>query len=136
MAKLALRAEGHELELLAAVEGEEEEEEGAAAEGLPQAAVSVEPTMMSQEARTLFLSGDKDSGLAAWKVRGLGWVGAWCGCAWVRGVGVCAAAGPGQREGQHEGQREGQREDRRCPAITHTPPPPHPSRATTVRSCG
>lgn len=69
MAKLALQAEGHELELLAAVEGEGEEEEGGP-EGAPaKHAISSEPTMMSQEARNLFLNGDKDSGLAAWKVR-------------------------------------------------------------------
>lgn len=37
--------------------------------GQAKAAVSSEPTMMSQEARNLFLNGDKDSGLAAWKVR-------------------------------------------------------------------
>lgn len=36
--------------------------------GKAKAAVSAEPTMMSQEARNLFLNGDKDSGLAAWKV--------------------------------------------------------------------
>ncbi|PSC67084.1 5 -3 exoribonuclease 1, partial [Micractinium conductrix] len=67
MAKLALQAEGDELELLAAVEGEGEEdgEEGA----LPKHAITSEPTMMSQEARNLFLNGDKDSGLAAWKRR-------------------------------------------------------------------
>ncbi|KAL4438007.1 hypothetical protein ABPG77_004228 [Micractinium sp. CCAP 211/92] len=69
MAKLALQAEGHELELLAAVEGEGEEEEGGA-EGAPaKHAISTEPTMMSQEARNMFLNGDKDSGLAAWKSR-------------------------------------------------------------------
>ncbi|KAL4425618.1 hypothetical protein ABPG75_009634 [Micractinium tetrahymenae] len=67
MAKLALQAEGHELELLAAVEGEGEAEDK---EGAPaMAAISSEPTMMSQEARNLFLNGDKDSGLAAWKSR-------------------------------------------------------------------
>lgn len=71
MAKLALQAEGHELELLAAVEGEEEEEEGGADGAAPaKQAISSEPTMMSQEARNLFLNGDKDSGLAAWKVCG------------------------------------------------------------------
>lgn len=70
MAKLALQAEGHELELLAAVEGEGEEEAGPGGEGAPaKHAISSEPTMMSQEARNLFLNGDKDSGLAAWKVR-------------------------------------------------------------------
>lgn len=70
MAKLALQAEGHELELLAAVEGEGEEEAGPGGEGAPaKHAISSEPTMMSQEARNLFLNGDKDSGLAAWKSR-------------------------------------------------------------------
>lgn len=65
MARLALQAEGHELELLAVVEGEVEE----GAEGVQ--AISAAPTMMSAEARALFLQGDKSSGLAAWKVRGL-----------------------------------------------------------------
>ena len=75
MAKMALQAEGHELELLAAVaglEGEEGEWQPVAAKQ----AISSEPTMMSQEARNLFLNGDKQSGLAAWKVgagRGLWW---------------------------------------------------------------
>ena len=72
MATLALRAEGKELELLAAVEGElVPGDDGAPA----QHAVSSEPTMMSQEARNLFLNGDKNSGLAAWKVRGRVWTG-------------------------------------------------------------
>ncbi|KAI3438723.1 hypothetical protein D9Q98_001143 [Chlorella vulgaris] len=63
MARLALQAEGHELELLAVVEGEVEE----GAEGVQ--AISAAPTMMSAEARALFLQGDKSSGLAAWKSR-------------------------------------------------------------------
>jgi hypothetical protein len=68
MAKLALQQEGHELELLAAVEGEDEDAgDGEATAAAP--AISAEPTMMSQEARNLFLNGDKDQGLEAWKVR-------------------------------------------------------------------
>jgi hypothetical protein len=87
MAKLALQAEGHELELLAAVEGEGEEEEGA---GPATQAVSSEPTMMSREARDMFLNGDKGSALAAWKVgvggrggKGLGTRGGEAGGGWV-----------------------------------------------------
>ena len=99
MAKLALQAEGMELQLLAAVEGEGEEEEdgdggadgaqgGGAGEAAARPAVSSEPTMMSQEARSLFLNGDKDSGLAAWKV----------------GLRV-AAGGAGQRQRARQGAR-------------------------------
>lgn len=63
LAQLELAKEpGHELELLAAVEGEEE---------MPplDSIHDSEPTMMSREARSLFASGDKYSGLAAWKER-------------------------------------------------------------------
>lgn len=57
---------GHELELLAVVEGEAlEEEEGVGGS----ATISQEPTMMSKEARNMFLMGDKQAGLAAWKKR-------------------------------------------------------------------
>jgi len=55
---------GHELELLAVVEGEALEEERVSA-----TTVSQEPTMMSKEARNMFLMGDKQAGLAAWKKR-------------------------------------------------------------------
>ena len=72
MAKLALQAEGHELELMAAVEGLEGEEGWEPVAG--KQAISSEPTMMSQEARNLFLNGDKQSGLAAWKVGRACWV--------------------------------------------------------------
>ena len=84
MAKLALRAEGHELELLAAVEGFVGEAgwEPVAAK----LAISSEPTMMSQEARNLFLNGDKQSGLAAWKVGGA--VGGLFRAGWRVGVRV------------------------------------------------
>ena len=63
----------------------------ARAEGaLPKHAITSEPTMMSQEARNLFLNGDKDSGLAAWKVR------TWCqgrrACACVRTRAVLSRA--------------------------------------------
>jgi 5'-3' exoribonuclease 1 len=60
---------GHELELLAVVEGEGE------GEGLdlePRPLAQMGPTMMSEEARALFLNnslGDKTAALAAWKKR-------------------------------------------------------------------
>jgi 5'-3' exoribonuclease 1 len=85
MAKLALQTEGHEMELLALQEGEEIIEEidgefiavsaaGAVPVADPSAIVAAEkapegPTMMSQEARDMFLNGDKDAGLAAWRNR-------------------------------------------------------------------
>jgi len=61
-----LQQEGHELELLAAVEGSESEAEGA---GTEEKAVQQEPTMMSKEARQFFEMGDRDQGLVAWKER-------------------------------------------------------------------
>lgn len=58
-----LEKEGHELELLAATEGELE----------PFVEVKkksqMEPTMMSQEARAFFQQGDRQQGLYAWKER-------------------------------------------------------------------
>lgn len=68
MAGLMLTEGKGELELLAAVEGlDEDAEEG---EGAAPAAPEhfSEPTMMGQAARNMFLNGDKQSGLAAWKV--------------------------------------------------------------------
>lgn len=70
LAAMTLTREGHELELLAAVEGEVPLEVAAGmapAEAAP--ALVAAPTMMSKEARALFLDGDKVSGLAAWRQR-------------------------------------------------------------------
>lgn len=64
LAAMALKQEGHELELLAAVESEGDEE---AIPLVPE--IISAPTMMSREARAMFLNGDKESGLAAWKAR-------------------------------------------------------------------
>eukprot|EP00887_Chlorella_sp_A99_P000906 scaffold5.g906.t1 len=69
-ARAQLQEQGHELELLAAVEGEEGEEEGEAPPPPPE--VISEPTMMGRQARSLFLNGDRQQGLTAWK--GLHWV--------------------------------------------------------------
>jgi len=63
MARLALEKEGHELELLAAVEGEVDPADPAAP------AEPAGPTMMSKAARALFLDGDKAAGLVAWRNR-------------------------------------------------------------------
>lgn len=72
MARMALQAEGHEMELLALQEGEEvvEEIDGELVAVPPAAPAAAEgPTMMSQEARNMFLNGDKNAGLAAWRNR-------------------------------------------------------------------
>jgi len=72
MAKMTLQAEGHEMELLALQEGEDvvEEVDGKLVAVPPAAPAPAEgPTMMSQEARDMFLNGDKDAGLAAWRNR-------------------------------------------------------------------
>ncbi len=63
-----LQAEGHELELLAVVEGSESEAEIAAQTSAEKPAQQ-EPTMMSKEARRFFEMGDRQQGLAAWKER-------------------------------------------------------------------
>jgi 5'-3' exoribonuclease 1 len=61
VAALALSKEAgaHDLEVMAALEGEGEDDE----------ARKQEPTMMSAEARALFESGDAEAGLAAWTER-------------------------------------------------------------------
>lgn len=63
-----LQAEGHELELLAAVEGSESEAE-TAARTAAEKPIQQEPTMMSKDARRFFEMGDRQQGLAAWKER-------------------------------------------------------------------
>ena len=65
MAKLALQSAGHELELLAVEEGDAV----IAAEAVVVPAEPAGPTMMSREAREMFLNGDKLAGLAAWRAR-------------------------------------------------------------------
>lgn len=65
MAKLALQSAGHELELLAVEEGDAI----VADEGVVVPAEPAGPTMMSREARDMFLNGDKFAGLAAWRER-------------------------------------------------------------------
>ena len=69
MAKLALRQGGHELELLALEEGDAELTEVDGEVLAAPVVVPAVPTMMSREARDMFLSGDKVSGLAAWRSR-------------------------------------------------------------------
>ncbi|GAB4816899.1 hypothetical protein N2152v2_003945 [Parachlorella kessleri] len=65
LAGLLLTEGKDELELLAAVEGlGSEEEEG---EGVAPDPVISEPTMMGQQARSMFLNGDKQGALASWK---------------------------------------------------------------------
>lgn len=66
LAGLMLTEGKGELELLAEVEGLEEDESPAVDH------IISEPTMMGQHARNMFLNGDKQSGLASWKVRGAG----------------------------------------------------------------
>lgn len=61
-----LHEEGHELELLAVVEGSESEADEKRA---GKKAAQQEPTMMSREARRFFEMGDRQQGLAAWKER-------------------------------------------------------------------
>ena len=58
-----LQEEGHEMELMAAVEDDDTPEPEA------QPITQMEPTMMSKEARKFFEMGDKEKGLEAWKER-------------------------------------------------------------------
>lgn len=67
MAAMGLNKEGNELELLAVVEDEIELEATPDGE-IQEKEVEKGPTMMSKEARDLFLNGDKNEALASWKV--------------------------------------------------------------------
>lgn len=61
MAGLLLTEGKGDLELLGEVEGLEDDDP-------PSDPVISEPTMMGQQARNMFLNGNKQSGLASWKV--------------------------------------------------------------------